>query len=204
MGLTIVDSSVLLGWLDASDAHHQVATDALDVAQAVGEIAIPAMAFSEVLVRPYAHGLQSGRRVEDLLTRLGMIVPISADIVRRAAQIGAKRQVKLPDALIIATGVELDAAQILTLDERWQTVDRRVRVIAHAAPGTPHRLHVTRHRLGHPSPQTPPGCSHPTVAIGGWAPLTEAVRPSVPPPPSVDAAPGFPLGLRPLPHGRAR
>jgi predicted nucleic acid-binding protein len=33
------------------------------------------------------------------------------------------------DALVIATGLELDADEVLTADRRWQSVDRRVRLI---------------------------------------------------------------------------
>lgn len=133
MGLTVVDSSVLIGWLDADDQHHELATDELDTAQAVGEVAIPAVAFSEVLVRPYSRSRQSGQKAERSLTSLGGIVPISAEIAQTAALIRARRQVKLPDALIIATGIELNATQVLTLDERWQSVDKRVRYLARSA-----------------------------------------------------------------------
>jgi predicted nucleic acid-binding protein len=34
-----------------------------------------------------------------------------------------------PDALILATAVELRAREILTFDERWRSLDPRVRVL---------------------------------------------------------------------------
>ena len=46
-----------------------------------------------------------------------------------AAQLRAKRQIKLPDALILATAVELRVAEILTFDERWRSIDPRVRLL---------------------------------------------------------------------------
>ena len=37
--------------------------------------------------------------------------------------------IKLPDALILATAMQVAAEQILTLDRRWRGVDSRVRLL---------------------------------------------------------------------------
>lgn len=127
--LTVVDTSVLLAWLEPDEPHHRVAVEGLGEARSAGDLAIPVTAFAEVLVRPYRQSPQAGRRVERKLTEIGSVVPTSIEVGRRAAQLRASVQLKLPDALIVATGLELKAAAILTLDQRWSGIDPCVRVL---------------------------------------------------------------------------
>ena len=72
---------------------------------------------------------RDGQRAEDALGALGRLVEVTRDIASRAAQLRATRQIKLPDALILATATIVSAEQILTLDQRWRGVDRRVRLL---------------------------------------------------------------------------
>ena len=127
--LTVVDASVLLAWLGPAEPHHGVATEELREARSTGDLAIPVMAFAEALVRPYRQGAPAGRRVERKLTEIARVVPTSIEIGRRAAQLRAGGSIKLPDALVVATGLELRAGAILTLDERLSGIDRSVRVL---------------------------------------------------------------------------
>jgi predicted nucleic acid-binding protein len=127
--LTVVDTSVLLAWLEPAEPHHQVAVAELSEARSGGDLAIPVTAFAEALVRPYRQGPQAGRRVERKLTEIGHVVPTSIEVGRRAAQLRAGSAIKLPDALIVATGLELKATAILTLDERWSGIDPCVKVL---------------------------------------------------------------------------
>jgi predicted nucleic acid-binding protein len=69
---------------------------------------------------------RDGQRAEAALASLGRLVEVTRDIASRAAQLRATRQIKLPDALILATAMQLAAEQILTLDRRWRGVDSRV------------------------------------------------------------------------------
>ena len=128
-GLTIVDTSVLLAWLEPAEPHHQVVVQELSAARTAGDLAIPVTAFAEALVRPYRDSAQAGRRVERKLTEIGDVVPTSTEIGRRAAQLRASLGIKLPDALIVATGLERKATAILTLDEKWSRIDPSVRVL---------------------------------------------------------------------------
>jgi predicted nucleic acid-binding protein len=127
--LTVVDTSVLLAWLEPAEPHHKVAVEELTDARASGDLAIPVTAFAEALVRPYRQSPQAGRRVERKLMEIGRIVPTSIEVGRRAAQLRSRSQVKLPDALIVATGLEMRATAILTLDERLSRVDPAVKVL---------------------------------------------------------------------------
>jgi len=54
---------------------------------------------------------------------------MSRYIASRAARLRATRQIKLPDALILATAMQVAAEPILTLDRRWRGVDSRVRLL---------------------------------------------------------------------------
>jgi predicted nucleic acid-binding protein len=130
MGVAVVDASVLIATIDERDVHHDRARTELKAARRQHELALPAVAFSEALVVPYRTSRSEGRSVEGSLRRLGQVEPITEGIASRAAQLRARRQIKLPDALILATAVELRAQEILTFDERWRSMDPRVRVLA--------------------------------------------------------------------------
>jgi predicted nucleic acid-binding protein len=129
MGLAVVDASVLIAAIDDGDAHHERAIAELEAALGRQTLRLPAVAFSEALVLPYRESPSRGRAVEGGLRRLGRVEPVTADIASRAARLRTQRKIKLPDALILATAVELRAEEILTFDERWRSVDSRVRVL---------------------------------------------------------------------------
>jgi predicted nucleic acid-binding protein len=129
MGVAVVDASVLIAAIDDADAHHERAIAELESALGEQRLRLPAVAFSEALVAPYRTSQSRGRAVEGGLRRLGRVEPITPDIASRAAQLRTKRRIKLPDALILATAVELRAQEILTFDERWRSVDPRVRLL---------------------------------------------------------------------------
>ncbi|MBM4419055.1 MAG: type II toxin-antitoxin system VapC family toxin [Chloroflexi bacterium] len=50
-----------------------------------------------------------------------------------AARIRAGTRLRLPDALVRATAISIHAAAILKTDTAWKSVDRRVRILGHAA-----------------------------------------------------------------------
>jgi predicted nucleic acid-binding protein len=130
MGLAVVDASVLIATISKHDAHHDRATRELKAVRNRHALALPAVAFSEALVAPYRTSSAEGRSVEGGLRRLGRVEPVTEEIASRAARLRALRKIKLPDALILATALELRAHEILTFDERWASVDDRVRVLS--------------------------------------------------------------------------
>jgi predicted nucleic acid-binding protein len=129
MGLAVVDASVLIAAIDDGDAHHERAIAELEAALDQQTLRLPAVAFSEALIFPYRESPSRGRAVEGGLRRLGRVEPVTAAIASRAARLRTERRIKLPDALILATAVELRAQEILTFDERWASVDSRVRLL---------------------------------------------------------------------------
>ena len=127
--LSLLDASVLIALLDEADAGRVVAREAVARSQVDHDLLIPVTAFSESIVAPYRRSRRDGQRAEEALTALGRVVDVTRDIASQAAQLRATRQIKLPDALILATAVCVSADQILTLDKRWRGVDRRVRLL---------------------------------------------------------------------------
>lgn len=123
MALIHLDAGVVIGLLDADDAHHLGARAVLDDALARSDrLAMAASAVSECLVAPARRGDRAVRVVHDLLERLPItVVATDSAIATAAARVRARHQVlRLPDALVIATAVEDDADSLVTTDRRWR------------------------------------------------------------------------------------
>lgn len=124
MGLIHLDAGVVIGFLDADDAHHQSAAQALAAALRSGDrLAMAASAFAECLVGPSRRGERAVATVSDLFAQLPIdIVDLDAGTARRAAALRAKHAaLRLPDALVIATASERSADHLITTDRRWPT-----------------------------------------------------------------------------------
>ena len=127
MGLTVLDAGVVIGALDADDAHYAAAAHALGAARDRGDsFALPASAYAEILVRPAAAGPAAVARVDAALDAMPIAVAgADREIARHAATLRARHPgLRLPDALVIATAVELDADHLLTTDQRWKALRR--------------------------------------------------------------------------------
>ena len=129
MGLSVVDTSVLVAFLEATDSHHAAAVAELTRVRANHDIVISTVVYAEVLVGPSQRGPKEEAVAEAFLSTIGGVETVSVPIARRAARLRARTGLKLPDAVVIATGLELDADEILTADRRWASVDRRVHLI---------------------------------------------------------------------------
>jgi predicted nucleic acid-binding protein len=127
--VSVLDASVLIALMDETDAGRVVARAAVVQSQRDHDLLIPITAFSESIVAPYRRSRRDGQRAEAALATLGRLVDVTREIASRAAQLRAARQIKLPDALVLATALQVAADQILTLDRRWRGVDPRVRLL---------------------------------------------------------------------------
>jgi len=122
MGLTVIDAGVLIGFLDESDAHHEASTRELESARRPGEIAIPASALAESMVAPARKGDPSLEAVREFIDRLPVFVAeLNAELAIIAAQVRARhgQKLKLPDALVVATAINLEADVLVTSDRGW-------------------------------------------------------------------------------------
>lgn len=122
MGLIHLDAGVLIGFLDADDAHHAAARDV--VAEAFDRsdrLAMAASAFAECLVGPARSGDDAVEVVQELRQRLPLeIVDLNVAIATAAAYLRARhRTLRLPDALVVATATVAGADRLLTTDRRW-------------------------------------------------------------------------------------
>jgi predicted nucleic acid-binding protein len=127
VAVAVLDASVFIAYLDPDDAHHASSVAALRESET---LVLPASAYAEILVYPYERGPAVVRHVESAIAELPVeIEPTGVEIARRAAELRAKKRVRLPDALVIATGDFLGADVVLTADRRWRRLGRQVRVV---------------------------------------------------------------------------
>ena len=124
MGLIHVDAGVVIGLLDADDAHHESANAALArVLRSGDRLAMAASAFAECLVGPQRRGPRAVAVVDDLIERLPIdIADLDRGIARTAASLRVSHShLRLPDALVIATAIEHSADELITTDRKWPT-----------------------------------------------------------------------------------
>lgn len=90
---------------------------------------ISAITYAELMVGALRG--QTAERLEDLLRRFPIQVwPVSEAVALTGARLRSRHVfLKLPDALIIATGEVIGAEAVLTADRRWAKVAPRVRLI---------------------------------------------------------------------------
>ena len=129
MGLALLDTSIVIAALNRDDTLHRAAGQALRAERDRHALAISALTYAEILVGP----LRAGGRAVEVVERFAAqvrIADLSPDIARRAAELRASRGLKLPDAVIVATGLGLGAVVILTADARWKGIEK-VKIIRH-------------------------------------------------------------------------
>ena len=124
MGVVVFDSDVLIGFLNAGDAHHQDAIMWMRTAMQPGtRRMLSAVNYSEILVGP----IRTGNRelVDRMLGDFNIeTVVVDMDFARRAAGVRARTNLKLPDAYALATCIH--AEQRGYEDVRLATFDQAV------------------------------------------------------------------------------
>lgn len=134
MDLTVLDAGVLIALLDADDGHHELARQALASLRDRGDrLVVPASAYAEVLVAPLRQSSARGDAVDEFLDALPATVePATRPIARRAAELRARHgtRVRLPDALVVATAIVLDASRVVTTDTRWPDLGMAVELVS--------------------------------------------------------------------------
>jgi predicted nucleic acid-binding protein len=134
MGLTVLDAGIVIAVLDARDAHHLAAAEALAACRDRGDdLALPASAYAECLVAPSRRGAEAVATVDRFLDALpARVEPATKTIAASAAALRALHgpAFRLPDALVVATALTLGADRILTTDARWPSLPCPVEVVA--------------------------------------------------------------------------
>jgi predicted nucleic acid-binding protein len=129
VALVVLDASVFIAFRSRDDAHHEGALAAMTTF-GKEDLVLPASAYSEALVEPSQRGARVLARAKALIAELPIRVqPIDTEIAERAAVLCGKQRVRLPDALVLATGDVLGAEVVLTADQRWRKLSTRVQMI---------------------------------------------------------------------------
>lgn len=128
MALIVVDASVLIALLDPGDVLHTAAAAAI-TRHAGDDLKLPASAYSETLVGPGRRGdLRSAKQA--IASLLMDVVPITDRIAEHAAELRARHpKLRLPDALVVATGSTLNADMVLTCDAGWRRLGKTISVV---------------------------------------------------------------------------
>jgi predicted nucleic acid-binding protein len=120
MGALILDASVLIALLDTADAHHTRAVEEVDDADRQGStLIVPASAYSKALVA-FARAERIGDAREAIAAMGITVAPLDAAISEAAAVLRAAHdRLRLPDAIVLATAVNLHA-RLLSYDKRLE------------------------------------------------------------------------------------
>ena len=131
MGAVVVDSSFVIAVVQDRDVHHRPTVAELRAARARSDLfVLPATVLAESLVAARRAGPSVAEGMHrDLVEFFGPVRPVDETVAVVSADLrGRFPWLRLPDALVIATGVVDDAA-VLTCDRRLHDVDPRVQVV---------------------------------------------------------------------------
>ena len=137
MGVALLDSNTVIGFLDADDLLHQAADAAVRAAASEHLFAVSVVTVAELLT-----GAKLGHHDERTVRRffaqtVGRRIPLDEPAAERAAELrAAHKALKMPDALILATA-DLNADVVLTGDEQWLKISGLTCELRYIPPGTP-------------------------------------------------------------------
>ena len=108
MGVTVFDSDVLIGFLNADDAHHNDAVERVRTAMAPGtRRLLCAVNYAEIMVGPVRAG--TDEHVEQMLAQFSIeMITVDMALANRAAAVRARTNLKLPDAFALATAIHAE------------------------------------------------------------------------------------------------
>ena len=126
--LIVLDASVVIAALSATDANHAAASVAI-ASTSDDELVLAATTRAEILIGPMRAGGSALAAARDFVDGC-VTVPVSAPIADDAAVLRARhRALSLPDAIALVVADVIDADAVWTLDQRWATVNVRVTVL---------------------------------------------------------------------------
>jgi predicted nucleic acid-binding protein len=119
MGVILLDTGVVVGFLSSSDKYHAAASEAIRKAAGRDLFLLSVISYAELLT-----GARLGRRAEDAV--LGFcgrfveeIAPVDEQVADRAASLRAANRISLADALILATAESYPAQKVIGTDSEW-------------------------------------------------------------------------------------
>jgi predicted nucleic acid-binding protein len=124
VGLILLDSTVIVGFLDADDALHEVTAARLKEIIASNPLAASVVSYAEVMTG-VSLGHHSREKVDGFFDALIKdLLPIDRPVAARAATLrGEHMSLRMPDALILATADLHDEIEtVLCADGAWSKV----------------------------------------------------------------------------------
>lgn len=124
MGLILVDSTVIVGFLDADDALHEVTVARLKETAGSHSLLASVISYAEVMTG-VSLGHHPQQRVDGFFDALIKdLLPVDRAIAARGATLRGKRKsLSMPDALILATAdLEPEIETVLCADSDWPKV----------------------------------------------------------------------------------
>jgi predicted nucleic acid-binding protein len=108
MGVVVFDSDVLIGFLNRDDAHHQDAVECVRSSMGPGSRRLLcAVNYAEIMVGPIRAGTHE--LVDQMLVQFNIeTISVDMDLAKRAAAVRARTNLKLPDALALATAIHAE------------------------------------------------------------------------------------------------
>lgn len=130
MASALFDSSAIIAAFNSTEPSHRACVSAMGaVPRSMRSVSVVTRA--EVMTGAYSHSSEAVERVGGMLAdAIGVVEPVSEEIADTAAQLRADNpSVKLPDALIVATGQVLGVGLIFTTDKKMTRLDQRVKLL---------------------------------------------------------------------------
>lgn len=133
MGVVLLDSVVVIAYLDRSNVFHAAAYRAIAAASREGAVIASAVNYAEVMT-----GARLGHAALEVVRGffrdlVSDVVSVDIAVADRAAELRAARpSLRLPDALVLATA-DGRADQVLTADQAWcevKTLNCEVQLLA--------------------------------------------------------------------------
>ncbi len=122
--MTLLDSTVIVGFLDTDDALHEVSVAKLREMAGSSSFAASVVSYAEVMTGAEL-GHHPVKRVQGFFDALVReLIPVDRAIAGRAAKIrGKRRSLPMPDALILATAdLHGEVDTVLCADGDWSKV----------------------------------------------------------------------------------
>lgn len=134
MGLALLDSSTVIGYLDAEDLLHAEASTTIEATMRAGTaLAVSAVTWTELLYGAFL-GYRDETAVREFASDFGVdILPVDGATAERAAGLqaaysgqgrgSAVRRLRTPDALILATAdLDVDVELVICGDDKWPKI----------------------------------------------------------------------------------
>jgi predicted nucleic acid-binding protein len=124
VALILIDSTVIVGFLDADDAHHEATVARFKEVVGSQPLVASVISYAEVMTG-VSLGHHSRKHADGFFDALvADLLPVDRPVAARAATLrGARKSLSMPDALILATAdLQPDVETVLCTDGDWPKV----------------------------------------------------------------------------------